>query len=285
MKTKEARFVSLVLLSDATQEELICETGASAEQVDQWKEAVLSFFGLDVNDKRNNWHCPICGYKGPFLSTKNNERLVSRFDTCPDCLSTSRHRLEHLVVIELKTRFDFSSMSTVHFAPEPALMENLQNSFARYETADICMDGVDHQVDIRKLPFPEEYVDCVFACHVLEHIKEDLVAIAELRRILTPEGFAVLPVPVVSEKTIDYPEPNPREWDHVRAPGRDYFDRYREFFASVEEFTSSAFPKEYQTHVWEDRTDWPTEEWPLRQPSQGEFHVDVVPVCYCRKQT
>ncbi|MGH9507921.1 MAG: class I SAM-dependent methyltransferase, partial [Terriglobales bacterium] len=107
----------------------------------------------------------------------------------------------------------------LHVAPEPFLRTLLAPSFARYETADIEMRGVDHRADLRRLPFPNASYDFVFASHVLEHIAEDEVAVAEIRRVLKPAGIAVLPVPVVSPRTIEYPAPNPREAGHVRAPG------------------------------------------------------------------
>jgi hypothetical protein len=91
---------------------------------------------------------------------------------------------------------------------------------------------------------------------------------------------AILPVPVVCEKTIEYPKPNPRESNHVRAPGLDYFDRYEPFFSKVERNTSAMLPGRYQLFVYEDRSGWPTPECPLRTPSPGKKHLDVVPVCY-----
>jgi len=41
---------------------------------------------------------------------------------------------------------------------------------------------------------------------VLEHIKEDNNAIMEIRRILKPNGFAILPVPIITDYTVEYPD-------------------------------------------------------------------------------
>jgi ubiquinone/menaquinone biosynthesis C-methylase UbiE len=168
----------------------------------------------------------------------------------------------------------------LHFAPETFFREFFSKRFGEYETADLVMKDVDHHVDLQGLPFEDQTYDFVFASHVLEHIPDDRKAISEIRRILKPNGIAVLPVPLVAEKTIEYPEPNPHEAYHVRAPGLDYFDRYDCHFSRVERFSSDSLPDKYQLFVFEDRSQWPTNECPLRPAMQGEKHIDIVPVCY-----
>ncbi len=142
------------------------------------------------------------------------------------------------------------------------------------------MHGVDHYVNLLELPFADESYDFVYASHVLEHISDDNKAIAEIRRILRPDGVAILPVPLTGEKTIEYPQPNPNEAYHVRAPGLDYYDRYNKYFSRVEKFTSDMFSQNYQLFIYEDRTKWPTDDCPLLPPSEGKRHIDLVPVCY-----
>jgi SAM-dependent methyltransferase len=190
-----------------------------------------------------------------------------------------RHRIQCLVMGRLAQRFDFGRMGMLHIAPEPFFRERFRGQFHRYLSADLLKTEVDCKADVRRLPFADASWNCVHASHVLEHVADDRVAIAEIRRILKPGGFAVLPVPIVAAKTIEYPEPNPLEWNHVRAPGPDYFDRYRPFFDEVEVFDSTQFDAKYQVFVYEDRSRWPTEEIPLRPPMPGRKHVDFVPVC------
>jgi SAM-dependent methyltransferase len=168
----------------------------------------------------------------------------------------------------------------LHFAPEKSFRQMFSRRFAKYETADLFMEGVDHKVDIQHLPFEDGTYDFVFASHVLEHIRDDRKAIKEIRRVLRPKGIAVLPVPIVCDKTIEYPGANPYEAGHVRAPGPDYFDRYKEYFGKVEVYGSDSFPQKYQIFVYEDRSRWPIPEWPLRTPMEGTKHADFVPVCY-----
>jgi len=156
--------------------------------------------------------------------------------------------------------------------------------FGQYETADIDMKDVDHAVDLQALPFSSGAYDVVYASHVLEHVPNDSKAIAEIRRILAPNGFAILPVPIVNPFTVEYPGPNPRESMHIRAPGLDYFDRFLPHFARIDLFRSNAFPPQYQLFAYEDRTRYPTEESPLRAAMGDERHIDVVPVCWATKR-
>ena len=142
------------------------------------------------------------------------------------------------------------------------------------------MHGVDYKVDITKLPFKDATYDFVFASHVMEHIQDDEKALSEIRRILKPGGMAVLPVPLVAEKTVEYAKPNPNESDHVRAPGYDYFDKYEQYFSRLEKFRSDSFPSINQLFIYEDRSRWPTNELSLRPSMPGKKHIDVVPVCY-----
>ena len=173
---------------------------------------------------------------------------------------------------------DFSRMSMLHFAPEPFFRELFSKWFRNYTTADIARADVNYQIDLRDLPFEDSRFDCVYASHVLEHIKEDDRALSEIKRVLTPSGIAVLPVPIVSVTTIEYPKAY--EFGHVRAPGPDYFEKYEEYFAKVKAFSSNDFPSKYQVFIYEDRTMWPTPERPLARPMEGKKHIDMVPVCY-----
>ncbi len=238
----------------------------------------LGLFRL-LNAHKAVFECPVCGYRGPFEDLRPRTGM-RRHARCPSCGALERHRLQYVVTQALLKRRDPSQMTMLHVAPEPFLEAFFRQRFGVYETADLEMPGVDHRVDLRRLPFADATFDFVYASHVLEHIREDLAAIGEVRRILRPGGIAVLPVPIVAPATIEYPEPNPNETFHVRAPGPDYFDRYERWFARVERHTSEALPERFQPYVYEDRSRWPTAECPLRPPMPGERHADVVPVCY-----
>ena len=231
------------------------------------------------NLSKEKFECPICGYNGPFEDF-NPSTGLRKHARCPQCGSLERHRLQYVAVQPLLNNLNASQMRMLHFAPEAFFKDFFSKQFGKYETADINMEGVDHKVDLQSLPFSNATYDFVFASHVLEHIPDDKQAIQEIRRILKPNGIAILPVPLVSESTIEYPEPNPHEAYHVRAPGFNYFDRYMPYFSRVEKYASDSLPERYQLFVYEDRSRWPTAECPLRPAMKGERHIDIVPVCY-----
>ncbi len=231
------------------------------------------------NSNKEKFTCPVCGYTGPFKDF-NPYTGPRKHAQCPKCAALERHRIQCLVVNNVLNGLNSPALKMLHFAPEPFFRELFSQRFGQYETADLNMRGVDHSVDLQKLPFEDQSYDFVFASHVLEHIPNDEKAISEIRRILTSNGIAILPVPIIAQKTVEYPEPNPYEAHHVRAPGFDYYDRYERYFSKVDKFSSDSLPSKYQLYVYENRSLWPTKECPLRPSMQGEKHTKVVPVCY-----
>ena len=242
------------------------------------KEVKSLVFKLQNFDKEQ-FNCPVCHYTGAFKDL-HPPTGIRKHAQCPKCHALERHRIQYLVVGRLLANLDTSNLSMMHFAPENFFRGYFSTKFGHYETADLYMPNVDYQVDLQDLPFSDRSYDFVFASHVLEHIPEDIKAISEIRRILKPGGIAVLPVPLVGETTIEYPEPNPYEEYHVRAPGLDYFDRYEPYFNRVDKISSDSLPSKHQLYVYEDRSVWPTEECPLRPTMYGEKYLDIVPVCY-----
>jgi len=232
-----------------------------------------------LNRSKQRFECPVCGYEGPFMDLSGFAG-ARKHAACPQCRALERHRLQFVAVTDILKSMDVSKMKMLHFAPEQFFRKIFSARFGKYETADLTMKNVDHRVDLQNLPLNDSTYDFIFASHVLEHIPDDKKAVREIRRILKPGGVAILPVPVVCEKTIEYLEANPHEAYHMRAPGLDYFEKYKPHFSRVEIRASGSAPEEYQLFIYEDRSVWPTKECPLRPPMLGERHADFVPICY-----
>ena len=225
------------------------------------------------------FNCPICGYQGPFVDVSPATGL-RKHARCFRCGSMERHRLQKLVIDDVLKRYNPSRYKILHLAPESFFSSYFNELFEDYLSADLSRNDVDVNCDITSMPFKDEEFDFVYASHVLEHVQDDRKALSEVKRVLKPKGIAILPVPIVGKNTVEYLEPNPVETFHVRAPGEDYYERYSQIFSHVEQFSSLDFPDKYQTSLYEDRSIYPSKECPMRQPSLGEKHIDIVPVCF-----
>lgn len=223
--------------------------------------------------------CPICGFVGPFRDI-HSQTGPRASDRCPDCGSQGRERLQWLGWHEIFERYDTSGMSILHCAPEQLFRNLLSSKFGRYETADIAREDVDHDIDLRDIALAADTFDVVFASDVTEHIVEERDALREIRRILKPGGFAVLPSPVVAPETVEYGTENYHDSGHVRANGPDYFDRLRNVFDRVEVRGSSDFPERYQLYSRMDWSFYPTAEVPHRPGMPGRKHSRYFPICY-----
>lgn len=96
--------------------------------------------------------------------------------------------------------------------------------------------GVMSHFDIQQMPFPDQTFDVVICNHVMEHVADDSIAMAEVFRILKPHGWALLQVPIALalDRTIEDPTATTEsqrierfgQEDHVRLYARgDYVKR------------------------------------------------------------
>jgi SAM-dependent methyltransferase len=207
------------------------------------------------------WRCPICGWRGPFLTF--NGRPHAR---CPGCLSLERHRLQCVALSRVWTTLGVPDV--LHVAPEEVLAKWLGSVAGRYVAMDLSAAGVAMWADLCHLPLASCSVRLVFASHVLEHVREDRLAISEVYRVLEIGGLAVLSVPIVASSTIEYPAARSEEHGHVRAPGLDYYERYRDAGFQVDLVKSEELgPERFQ--LW-------------LHDGAGSCRQDIVPMCWRR---
>jgi SAM-dependent methyltransferase len=163
-------------------------------------------------------------------------------DDCPICYANQRSRLLFAYLTNSITIK--KGWNVFHVAPELALYRYVFRDLdINYHPIDLSperyreISGVQ-KVDITATPFPDQTFDLVLCNHVLEHIPDDGLAMRELRRILKPNGIALLQVPLGKRlsQTIEDPsitDPTERErrfgqFDHVRIyEERDYLRRLR----------------------------------------------------------
>lgn len=210
--------------------------------------------------------CPICGYRGVFISVGRPPRWDAR---CPSCGSRERHRLTHLWLTE-GGGDKLLGKRILHFAPEKAVMRRMRAN-PRYETADLYQIGVTHQVDIMRVPLEDARYDVVIAHHVLEHIDDDRQAMRELFRLLRPGGVAILSVPINASRRQTYenaaittPEERFAHFSgegHKRYYGLDFADRLAAVGFRVETFR---LPSDQEAAYGLLRDEWLTLGWKPR---------------------
>lgn len=224
--------------------------------------------------------CPICKYTGPFLDIYPKTG-VRKNAMCPVCGALERHRLQYLSMRKIGEKENFANMSFLHIAPESFLKNPLKNTFQKYFSADMKMPNVDFHMDLTNIPIKNNVFDIVFASSVLEYIKNDEKALIEILRILKKKGIAILPVPIVGKRTIEYYMPNSHVGlrGSIRAPGIDYYDKYAKYFNEVKIFTSEDFHAEHQLYVYENREKWPS-NLNHGEKAKENKHINYVPVCF-----
>lgn len=196
---------------------------------------------------RDNVECPICGHSfSHFLDFAGTRNVW-----CPRCKSLPRQRL---IYLDLKnnTSFFSSNLKVLHFAPELCLSRVIRkHDNIQYVTADLMTSFIpylcekpDIVMSVTDIDFKDSTFDIVLCNHVLEHVRDDGLAMREILRVLCKGGYAIMQVPInyESEVTLEDPSLSPQDRaiqygfeDHVRFYGLDYKVRLQASGFIVEE--------------------------------------------------
>lgn len=194
--------------------------------------------------------CPICRYRGFFLSFGHQNRPEAQ---CPQCGSLERHRLLCLAITQ-NGRSMLTGKDVLHFSPERCIRDLAHQTANRYLTADLSTcgqqydvsDKLDLALDIAEMGLSDCAVDIVICNHVLDQVLDDRAALRELFRVLRPQGAAIISVPIVEGWQHTFEDPNiqsPEDRlkyfgfeDRVRCYGRDFCARLQEVGFATEIF-------------------------------------------------
>jgi hypothetical protein len=182
--------------------------------------------------------CPVCGHRfRRFRPAWNRGAAV-----CWRCGSHERHRAIALLWRD-RPELLGGVRRMLHFAPERCFRLE-QRLGERHVSADLDPRKGALQLDIRALALPDASFDAIVCSHVLEHVDRDRAALAELRRVITADGWALLMVPqdlgreeTYEDATITTPDARRDAFwqaDHVRLYGRDFAARVAAAGFSVE---------------------------------------------------
>ena len=161
---------------------------------------------------------------------------------CPICGGVDRERL----IMYTLNHIDIEG-KILHFAPElyvSSYLRSLEN--IDYYSCDIVPGRAMYTMDITDIKFKDKYFDYIISNHVLEHIKNEKMAIEEIKRVLKNDGKWMLSFPVCKDiKTIEddtITDPVERrkiygQEDHVRLYGNDYIHNLEKYGFSIKEIS------------------------------------------------
>lgn len=190
--------------------------------------------------------CPVCEKEFKKFLPYGRGTSARENALCPHCQTLERHRLIWLYLKE-KTNFFSEKLRVLHIAPESCFIKPFsKQKNLTYTTADLESPLAEVKMDIQKMPFADNSFDVVLCNHVLEHIPDDIQALKEIYRVLSPKGWAILQVPffdldlqkTFQDDTITSPQDRFKAYgqeDHVRMYGQDYPQRIASVGFSVEE--------------------------------------------------
>ena len=181
-------------------------------------------------------YCPVCDKAVDSFKPGPGGRPNAR---CPHCHSLERHRYL-AVLLGAFSREVSASRYMLEVAPTPSVTRLLRSGGeGRYVGIDIdpLADGRAVQVvaDLCAAPFADGAFDTSVCFHVFEHIPDDLAAMGEYARIISPTGIGFVQNPWREKgPTQEDPSASPEERimrfgqaDHVRIYGQDFEDRLR----------------------------------------------------------
>jgi len=203
------------------------------------------------------YHCPVCTFDASaFLPSPDGLRQNVR---CPRCDSLERHRAQWLFGLNSLPYTGDSRFTLLHVTPEFCTTNRLLRLYPHmnYVTSMFPKHPLaDYAFDLQQIFLPDQSVDVVICNHVLEHVPDDRLALAELYRVLSPGGYAFLQVPLdastmLTDEDAAVVAPEERrirfgQEDHVRQYGMDYAGRLAEAGFSVE------LKKFWETHAIEE---------------------------------
>ena len=200
--------------------------------------------------------CCYCGWTGSRFLPAGAQGKANR--RCPTCGSIERYRMLKLYLLQEQTILK-KVARLLDIAPKPIFTRFCRSlPDLKYISSDLMTEGAMVFSDLTSMGMAAESFDIINCLHVLEHIPNDLAAFAELGRLLKPEGFALLMVPLRGEKTFEDPTTQPADYerlfgqyDHVRYYGLDIVERIKSVGLKVEAIDMFAYftPQELEHYA------------------------------------
>jgi SAM-dependent methyltransferase len=164
------------------------------------------------------------------------------------CLVCGSNDKERLVYLNLKhaTSLFQTGGRVLHVAPKPLIMKAmLQKKNVQYIRGNISASRADVSLDVTQIPFQNNTFDVLITNHVLEHVPDDKKVMEEILRVIKPNGYCILQVPIARALETTRYDANVvadeerletfGQKDHVRLYGNDYTSLITEAGCDVDE--------------------------------------------------
>ena len=159
---------------------------------------------------------------------------------CPHCHCNDRDRHLWLYLAYSGLLESASQQRILHIAPEARIEPRIRALQPReYIAGDLFPRSPQHRkINVEALEFPNDYFDLIICNHVLEHVDNPDMALAEFSRCLAPGGHLIAQTPYspILKYTLELNRPASVPFatryfgqaDHVRLFGADIVDYFRD---------------------------------------------------------
>ena len=157
--------------------------------------------------------CSCCGWCGPKSDLRPfGAQKMKR--SCPKCHAVERHRAACAKIALRLEHIDLSwskPLKLLHFGPQLQMGRILDKTMGIFQVkVDKLAAGYEKaydtviEVDVEKIPFPDNFFDWVVILHVIEHVPHPERAVSEIQRVIKKgTGWALIEVPCWATPTID----------------------------------------------------------------------------------
>ena len=159
--------------------------------------------------------CIICSGVDFLAGYGNRKSITGKLPTCATCGAVERHRVIRGVYNSLSSFT--KNMSVLQFAPDNSLNPIF------FKKLDFSVYGGENSLDLNDIKLPDSSYDLIVSNHVLEHVKDPILAIKEMLRVVGDFGFVhiCIPSPTLNYSTRDWGYPDPANAYHYRWYGAD----------------------------------------------------------------
>jgi SAM-dependent methyltransferase len=173
--------------------------------------------------------CPIC--RGTAFGPAPGGRLSRRGlpPRCLQCRSLERHRAGRDLMERIRDRERFRAYALLQFGDDPIVAKGW------FRTAEVSPAAGDGALDPQAIARPDGAFDVVISSHVVTRVADHRLALREIMRVLSREGFAFIayPSPLTRAETQDWGFADPARNGNHRILGRDFEAELRKLLGAA----------------------------------------------------